>query len=296
MGNHRGEYGASRTYVSYADRGHYGANVVGQGTPAEILPPQVAAMASLNKTPILGVPARNYGRDKISPLERRYLENSANSRLGDICNTLGPKRPGSVQVGNTFPLRQFAATSADVIELATRFLDAVAAGVNVTEKGGYGTWVSTGYRVSRSTKSFDNKNVMKNILAGDFSTDEGFSKLGEACVEVMKCKAIAMENVPLNRRPQWTADWVNNTRRRAMNALGDVVIEMDDQGLLLAKPPEEPTVWGGIKHAASETFDWATGVPKRALDLAGTGGKIALIGGAAVLGAMGIYAIAKKSR
>jgi len=281
-------------------RGHgsyYRSNMIGAGTPADVTQAQTHAMASLNRTPILGIPARDWARDKLSPLERRYLENSANARLTDICNKLAPQRPGSVQMNGWYPLRQFAPTPSDVAELATRFLAAVSAGVEAGQStsGGPLGWTTDGYRVSRDQGVAQNKNVMRNILAGDFSTEAGFSKLGEACVEVMRCKEIATDEIPFDQMLERAAAWVS-TRRRSMQALGDLVIEMDDQGLRLEKPAEDPTVWGGIQHAARETADWALGIPSDVADVVKKIPKVALIGGAVALGALGIYALAKKSR
>ena len=179
-------------------RGYYGSSTSvganGGSAPTIVTSAQLAAAASL-KPSILGVPARNYAQENVSPDQRQYLENSANARLTDIVNNLAPSRPGSRRTDQgQYPVRGFAATREDIILLATRFLAAV--------RGG-------GYKLFTEKSSIYGKEVT------------GVTPLAVAYDAVQRALRLAQD-----------AYWSAEEAKDAMAALGELALAMDEQGLI----------------------------------------------------------------
>lgn len=167
-------------------------------------------MASLNSSPILGVSARDIPR---------YYQNSTNSadaRLTDICNTITltiepTNRPGAVKTSSGYPARRCSVTREDIIELTTRFLAAAKAGL------------AKGY----------NALEMNEVQSYGYAKRRIPLALAYNAVLQAQQRALAGRLVP--------SAWSTNEAQDAMEALADLAIAMDFQGLGFARGVHQPT-------------------------------------------------------
>lgn len=241
--------------------------------PAYVSPAQHAAMAAL-RTPF----SYTFGATFSFTPKRRtdYLDASAMAWLTDVVNFLAPLRPGTKRGTSGFVVPfDFAPTRGDVEQFAARLTAAVAAGV------------AHGYKVVRSDDREDQTNVLENIARGDFASEAGHTELGAALVGVVRMMFDATPAPNIFGVPDdiWQ-DRTGDPPAGAMRALGMLAMAMDEQGIsVTGKPPDGPTISGGIAHAFGETVDFLVGVP------ASVGGAVAGAAAAAAFSTTGLMLI-----